>query len=116
VKGDAYAACSKSIPNVVLILFTRQRDGIDVVAKPVCEARAFWNVYSVGFGHWRARENRSSEMKSLIEENFKSASKECTSAPPRLQIDKADLDALLDDTDWVEPPAKRAPTSDQKKH
>jgi hypothetical protein len=54
-------------------------------------------------------------VKSLIEDNFEDASKSCTSRQASLNIDKADLDALLDATDWVELPANAVATDGQKK-
>jgi hypothetical protein len=101
--GNGYAACAKTVADVAYIIFTRKRDGWDVVAKPSCDMHAFWNVYSLGIGPSRGRPNRSSEVKSVIEENYQAAIKGCTSAPLTLKIDQADLDALLDATDWVEP-------------
>jgi len=104
-KGHDYAACSKSIPDVADIIFDRKRDQWDVIAKPDCEARAFWNGVSFGLGRLRDQKNPSSQVKTLIEDNFDGASKGCTSKAPILKIDDADLDALLKGTDWVELPA-----------
>jgi hypothetical protein len=109
--GETYAACREIIPNVAEIILDRQSDGLDVVAKPSCSARAFSNVYSVHFGPLRGHPNRSAEVKALIGGNFKDALKECTSRPPKLEIDEGDVAALLDATDWVEfPPNVAAET------
>jgi hypothetical protein len=115
-RAEVYAICGRVIEGIADIRFSRSRGSLGVIAKPVCQRGAFWNVESVGESRPRANTDRPAELGTLIKENFEAAIADCTSKPAALELGEAELAALLDATDWVELTGAGRPTDTQKKN